>query len=134
MLQGSKQRKEHVDIDQPEGSVLHRQPTFVIPVNAKKSKYKTHVGMITEKSWQAVNSVFVETPIIAVELTTAEIELLGHHWLKDEDTFKKSHSSNREYALQVKRQLVKCIKTSALVWLYSALDFKVTPLVLIDKK
>jgi hypothetical protein len=71
--------------------------------------------------------------VVAVELATPDIESLQSHWFSDEETFRKQNksSSTKDYALLVKRQLMKISKNdSRLIWIYSNIDSKVTPLVL----
>jgi hypothetical protein len=66
-------------------------------------------------------------------MATPDIESLQFHWFLDEESFKKQSksSSTKDYALLVKRQLMKISKNDArLIWIYSNIDSKVTPLVL----
>ncbi|KAJ3319109.1 hypothetical protein HDV06_006668 [Boothiomyces sp. JEL0866] len=103
----------------------------IIPFTRKKDvqKYKTNSSVISEKSIATTSSLYQNSPIIAVELQFSDIVLLGEFWFEDEEIFKKAcKSANRDYCLQIKRQVVKQAKESELLWIYSNMDSKSYPI------
>lgn len=123
---------QDVKRSESESDLFHNKHSVtIIPFTRKKDvqKYKTNSSVISEKSISTTSNLYQNSPIIAVELQCSDIISLSNVWFEDEEVFKKAcKNANRDYCLQIKRQVVRLAKESELLWIYSNVDSKSFPI------
>ncbi|KAH6560590.1 hypothetical protein BASA50_001381 [Batrachochytrium salamandrivorans] len=123
------------------GAVLGRTICIIPQVTKKgKGKPRDRNGM-ENRALDAIASASTDAPIVAVELSIAELLRIRPFWFSSDDKFKKVLQElgvSKEYALQVRRQIHKLRREAQtksrqqaitkFAWLYSDIDAAVVPI------
>jgi hypothetical protein len=123
--EGSLSMLEIPDLDNWGSNVM------ILSSNLKKTKQKNihSENSLREKAIAHITSAMQKCPIIIAEIAVIEIEALSSLWFGTEEQFKKAKflesAAKKDYALSLKKLVVKLTKDNPLIVLYSSLDTQI---------